>query len=233
MIDFIIYEKDYELNNFYKTIIYNFLGCHEEDFKIFNYEDLKKSTSHNKIYILSSRNIKCLKIAKEIRTKGDWYSQIIIINENILAFKNNHLLILDYLSPENKNLKDLLYLAIQDAYKILTNYKTFKFTLNGVIYIIPYRDILYIEKGNNQNYSTIYTKNKNYIVKDTINSLEKQLDKSCFIKTHRSCIVNLNNITSYDCSNNIIYFNKQKIYLIARDKRKYLKEKLNNYQINY
>lgn len=233
MIDFIIYEKDYKLNNFYKMIIFNFLGCRKEEFKIYDYEDINKSTSSNKIYILRSINTKkCLKIAKDIRTKGDWYSQIIILNETFPKIKNNHLLILDYIQLDD-NLKENLKIAIKDAYQILTTNRTFKFLLNGEIHIIPYRDILYIEKGNNQNYCTIFTKNKSYIVKETINSLETKLDKSCFMKTHRSCIVNLNNITSYNYSDNIIYFDNLKIYLIARDKRKNLKEKLLTHQINY
>ena len=90
-----------------------------------------------------------------------------------------------------------------------------------------------LKKATIKTYSTIFTKNKSYIIKETINSLETKLDKSCFMKTHRSCIVNLNNITSYNYSDNIIYFDNLKIYLIARDKRKNLKEKLLTHQINY
>ena len=234
MIDFIIYEKDYQLNEHYKNIIYNFLGCKNDEFKIYNYDEINKSISSNKIYIIESPNIKhCLKLVQEIREKDDWYSQIIILNSNTSKLKNNHLLILDIISPNHKNSKLLLIKAITKAYNILTSNKPFKYLLNGEINISPYRDILFIEKGNNQNYCTIFTKNKKYIVKDTINNLEIKLDNIIFMKTHRSCIVNLNNITSYNYSENIIFFNQIATDLISRERRKYLKQHLLTHQINF
>ena len=46
------------------------------------------------------------------------------------------------------------------------------------------------------------------------------------MKTHRSCIVNLKNITSVDLSRNIIFFENAQIDLIAKDKKSELKSRL-------
>lgn len=51
-----------------------------------------------------------------------------------------------------------------------------------------------------------------------------------FMKVHRSCIINLLNVKSYDITNNKIKFENKETDLIARDKKKELKEKLCEYQ---
>ena len=65
------------------------------------------------------------------------------------------------------------------------------------------------------------------MIRETIQHLEKELCKNYrFMKTHRSCIVNLNKITSVDLSNNTISFTNKKISLISRNNKKALKERL-------
>ena len=235
MINFIIYEKDIELKSCYEMIILKFLGNRQEKFKIVDYGcDFQKDCDRN-IYVLGSTcDDEVLEIAKNIRNSCDWTSQIVIISD-IKDVENfvfrNRLLILDYIDYDDeldKNLKEAIYVA----YKILTKNKTLDFLLNGEIYRIPYQNILYIEKGNNQNYCTIYTAcDKKYTIKDTINNLEEKLDPAYFMKTHRSCIVNLYNITHYNCTDNIISFENKKIDLVAREKRQILKSKLTNEKI--
>lgn len=234
MINFIVYETNARIRNNYELMILNFIGNREEKFKIFT--DQSQTNNNNNIYIISNQNIKtALKIATSIRKNNDWKSQIIIIS-NIKGVKKelliNNLLILDYID-NNENYYNKLKEDLYIAYKILTTDKTLNYNLNNEINKIPYKDILYIEKNNNQNYCTIYTENNEYIVKETINNLEKQLDKAIFMKTHRSCIVNLHNINHYNCSQNIITFsNKKEIDLISRDKRKILKSRLINNMIS-
>ncbi len=236
MINFILYENDEDLKRHYQLIILNFLGNREEKFKISNYEDANIQSCNRNIYILSSDNQdKLLLITKEIRYKHDWNSQIIIIsNLNSInhKFLTSNLLILNYID-KNDNLIDNLKKSIIIAYKTLTKERTLDFLLNGEVYCIPYHNIQYIEKGNNQNHCTIYTiYNNEYIIKDTINNLEKQLDATYFMKTHRSCIVNLFNIIKYDCHNNTIIFDGNKTDLIAREKRQILKARLIEKQLD-
>ncbi len=232
MVNFIVYEKGAKLKNYYEMIILNFIGIREEKFKIFNYDEYNSKNQNRNIYILSTENIKeALDIAKNIRKHDDWVSQIIIITNLKNANKNcliNKLLVLDYIDI-NSNVKDKLKEALYLAYNIFNKKKTLNFIINGEISKIPYGDILYIEKSNNQNYCTIHTVEEEYIIKETINNLEEQLDSAYFLKTHRSCIVNLYNIKYYNCSSNIIFFNKgsnKKTDLVAREKRKIFKEKL-------
>lgn len=230
MINFVIYENELELKNCYEMIILNILGNKQENFKIINYLDEYQKNCDRNIYILSSKDIfETLDIAKKIRDSGDWTSQIIIISnlekEDNSIF-SNRLLILDYIDY-NDNINDTLKRAICVAYKILTKNKTLNFRFNGETYRIPYQNILFIEKGNNLNYCTIYTKHDNqYIIKDTINNLEEKLDSAYFMKTHRSCIVNLYNILYYNYADNIIKFKNKEIDLIARERRQILKSKL-------
>lgn len=232
MVNFIVYEKGAKLKNYYEMIILNFIGIREEKFKIFNYDEYNSKNQNRNIYILSTENIKeALNIAKSIRKHDDWVSQIIIITNLKNVNKNcliNKLLVLDYIDI-NSNVKDKLKEALYLAYNIFNKKKTLNFIINGEISKIPYGDILYIEKSNNQNYCTIHTVEEEYIIKETINNLEEQLDSAYFLKTHRSCIVNLYNIKYYNCSSNIILFNKgsnKKTDLVAREKRKIFKEKL-------
>lgn len=230
MINFVIYENELELKNCYEMIILNILGNKQENFKIINYLDEYQKNCDRNIYILSSKDIfETLDIAKKIRDSGDWTSQIIIISnlekEDNSIF-SNRLLILDYIDY-NVNINESLKRAICIAYKILTKNKTLNFRFNGETYRIPYQNILFIEKGNNLNYCTIYTKHDNqYIIKDTINNLEEKLDSAYFMKTHRSCIVNLYNILYYNYADNIIKFKNKEIDLIARERRQILKSKL-------
>lgn len=232
MINFVIYENELELKNSYEMIILSILGNKQENFKIIDYLCESQKNCDRNIYILSSEDIfELLEIAKKIRDSGDWTSKIIIIS-NLEKVDNsifsNRLLILDYINYNyNDNINDALKRAICVAYKILTKNKTLNFRFNGETYRIPYQNILFIEKGNNLNYCTIYTKHDNqYIIKETINNLEEKLDSAYFMKTHRSCIVNLYNILYYNYADNIIKFKNKQIDLIAREKRQILKSKL-------
>lgn len=226
MIEFIIYEEEVGINN-YKYLILNVFGGREDEFKIRDYySDIK--LDGNKIFILDSNNVDVInKIASKIRSADDWDSQIIVIGKKCEKLLHNKLLILDFISEDCNfeiNFKKALYMA----YKILTIKKSFNFFCDGQIYNIPYKDILYFEKNNNQNYCDLYTKNGNYVVKSTIKDIEKELDSFYFMRTHRSCIVNVDNITSFNYIDNIISFDERKIYLVTREKKQFLKEKLIN-----
>ncbi len=232
MVNFIVHEENPELKTMYETVIFNFLGGREEKFKIFDYNKFKKNSSCiGNIYVIGKEKIECaLEIAEEIRANDDWNSQIVIVsslnNENEKML-NNQLLILDFIErSEIKSIAEKLKRDLFIAYNILSKDKTLNFLLNGEIHKISYNNILYIEKSNNKNYCIIYTKDNEYMIKDTINNLENILDSALFMKTHRSCIVNLQNIEYYNYSENIIYFKDKQTDLISRDKRQFLKAKL-------
>lgn len=229
MINFIVYEKQIEFNDKYEIAILNFLGGRKEKFKILEYQKITKEDYSRNIYILNSNNNKELfDIATEIRENGDWHSQIILVgnfNNTNKEFFKNKLLILDYIEDDEQltsNIKKALFLA----YNILNCDSSLNFSLNGEIYRIPYSDILYIEKSNNQNYCIIHTEEDDFIIKDTINNLEEELDSTIFMKTHRSCIINLSKVRYYNYCDNIIVFDNIQVDMIAREKRQILKLRL-------
>lgn len=133
---------------------------------------------------------------------------------------------LDFIS-KSKNFENDLKKSIITAYEIFHLDKTVSIKQNGEIYKIRYSEILYIEKDLNDNYITIYTKEERLSMKCSITSFQTFLEGDPrFMKIHRSCIVNLNNIKSYDIVNNIVKFENYSIDLVARNKKKELKDKL-------
>ena len=66
-----------------------------------------------------------------------------------------------------------------------------------------------------------------YLIRKSIVQLEEELDND-FYKSHRSCLVNINNIIKVDFDNNIIHFKNKEINLISRSNRKGLKTRMEN-----
>lgn len=239
MINFIIYDNK-EVVGSYKKIIRNLMKSKKLNYSIYNIgnysediQDKLKKLSGSKIYLLSAdtKVIPGLDIAKNIRTSGDWISQIIItekFDKNNYIGISSRLLILDFISKFDNFEKDV-YFALETAVNILNKRLTLSFKCNSEVFQILYDDICYIEKNLNDNDSTIVTKNDRYTIKCSINKLTKILNNdSRFFKTHRSCIVNINNITSFDMKNNIVKFNFLETNLISRNKKKELKDKILN-----
>ncbi|SKB83004.1 two component transcriptional regulator, LytTR family [Soonwooa buanensis] len=67
---------------------------------------------------------------------------------------------------------------------------------SGQQYKILFDDILYIESI--KDYVNVKTKNHEYIVLDTLKSMEEKLPDSVFCRVHKSYILNLNQIKSVD-----------------------------------
>lgn len=238
MINFVLYEDGKEMRERYKKIILKLIGPNNNNFKIieidkYNQEAEKKLSNivGNKIYLLDVEvpGKSGLDLARKIRNDGDWDSQIIVITSHE-QYSNigytSKLLMLDFISKYSnieKELKETLGVAVG----IFTKQKSITFTLNGELYQIPYNQILYIEKSLNNNNCKIVTNDGEYFTRDTIQHLEETLSNDQrFMKTHRSCIVNLSNVSSVDLANNIIFFPNKQIDLIARNKKRELKERL-------
>ena len=86
------------------------------------------------------------------------------------------------------------------------------------------RFILY-DYYNEEDDCIVVTKDNEYVIRKSIVTILDELDDS-FCKSHRSCIVNINNIRRVDFDNNIIYFDNSSIDLLSRSNRKSLKEKM-------
>ena len=236
--NFIIYEDDKEFSNRYKNVIYKLLGPTTLNYKIIEINDYNEENKDklskidgNKVYILDIEvpGKSGLELARKIRKTGDWTSPIIIVTSHE-EFKHvgytGKILMLNFISKHGK-LENDLYDSLEVALEINMANKALCYTNKGEIYHIPYHDILYIEKSLNDNICNVVTKNSIYNVRKTIIDLEKKLsDDINFVKTHRSCIVNIKNIKFVDFEKNIIAFINKEIDLLSRSHKKNLKERM-------
>ena len=236
MINFIIYEDKKEFRKLYIDAILKIIGSKDIVYKIVEidkYTDrtlpMIDSLCGNKIYILDVEvpGRSGLDLAKMIRNNGDWDSQIIIsTTHEKLEYPTltSRLLILDYISKYidcEENIKESVSLALN----IISNKLALKFKYNGELYQIPYKDILYIESIR-PGYSNIVTKCKDIEVNKTISELEELLKDERFLRTHRSCIINIYNVTGFELNDGIIKFGSKKTNLIKRENKKILNDKI-------
>lgn len=236
--NFIIYEDEKEYSTRYKEVIYKLLGPTTLNYKIVEINEYNEKNQEkldqiegNKIYILDIEvpGKNGIELARNIRGAGDWTSPIIIVTSHE-EFKTvgytAKILMLNFITKQKDLDKDLCE-TLEVALEINMANRSLSYTNKGELYHIPYQDILYIEKSLNDNMCNVVTKNNVYNIRKTIIDLEKRLsDDIHFIKTHRSCIVNLKNIIHIDFENNIIAFINKEIDLLSRTHKKALKERM-------
>lgn len=89
------------------------------------------------------------------------------------------------ISEENK---------LEEEKKIAKKSKVSSISLwkNDKLRVVNIKDIYYCEAHERE--TIVYTKDSNYIVKESIKEFENHLDRSIFFKTHRSYIVNVSKI---------------------------------------
>lgn len=238
MVNFVIYEDKEIIRNNYIKVIHKFMGNSDASYKIHQFStynsDIKNFINENighNIYILDIEvpGKSGLDLAREIRATGDNESQLIIVTAHREMLENtftNRSLILNFVSKFD-NCEEHLISALTDAYINVTRYKSYVFKNEGDLYRIPYDDILFFEISPESGRVNIITKNKFFVVKKTISSILEELHDPRFMKTHKSCIVNLYNIEKVDLANLIIYFNSGKnTYLLSRNYKKELQERL-------
>ena len=241
MINYIICVDDIKKLYFYKEIIQKIMRRNNLVYDVHHILNLYKKNEQlicnnicgKKIFIFDydNSNIDMLNYAKDIRNLGDDSSQIIVVldknlNNSINLIEARKLYLLDiifYDDSFNKNFN--MYLEIDIS--ILNRDKALCFKYNNELFHILYNDIYYIEKNLYNNDSTIITKDNKYRINLSINKLMEILGRDYrFFKSHRSCIVNLDNVVSFDISNSIIKFKNMAIDLVSRTNKKILKEKL-------
>lgn len=238
MINFVIYEDKEAVRNKYVKVIHKFMGKNDLAYKIHQFSAysskvksfIRENIGHN-IYILDIEvpGKSGLDLAREIRAIGDIDSQLLIVTAHRELLENNFInrsLILNFVSKYD-NCEENLLLALTDSYINATRHKAYVFKHEGDLYRIPYDDILFFEIDPEYGHVNIVTKSKNFIVKKTIISILNELEDQRFMKTHKSCIVNLYNIEKIDLSELIIYFSGgKKTDLLSRNYKKELQEKL-------
>ena len=238
MINFIIYEDKEVIRKNYVKIIDKFMGGNDVSYKIYQFSNytntlkdfINNNTGHN-IYILDIEvpGKSGLDLAREIRLSGDADSQLLVVTAHKELLENtfiNRSLVLNFISKYD-NYEENLLLTLVSAYKNITRHKAFVFKTDGELYRIPYDDICYFETDTDLGYINLHTKTKIIRVKKTISSILKELGDNRFMKTHKSCIVNLHSIDRVDLSELVIYFiNNKNTNLLSRNYKKELQERL-------
>lgn len=230
MINFKIIYKNKKSGDLYESIIDKVLMATRKYYKIYSVsnEDKEVKEQLNKkagleVYIIEGNQETTKNIVKEIRiNRKETTAFIIIINTN------NQ----DYSDLKEFSLFNLRIIEEYELEKIIrwinrdfdTSNDAIVYTYEGVIYKIPYKDILYIEKIRNSKSSIIKCiDKKEYIINKTLQELETILNEK-FIKTHKSAIINLENIKRVDLINKIITFiNNESCDFLSRNCKKSLK----------
>lgn len=238
MINFIIYEDEKKFREKYTTIILKLIVGMKVAYRIIEIDQYDNTTLKmvknlvgKKIYILDIEvpGKSGLDFAREIRNSGDWLSPMIIVS-NHDHLKNtaftSRMLMLDFISKFysfEANLKETLQLSLN----IIEQQPSLNFQHNDELVQIPYDDILFIEKNVDDVYSTVVTKAERIMIKKTIGKIEEMLKEDPrFFRVHRSCVANLDKITSVELRACIIHFGKIETPLLSRDKKRELKIKL-------
>lgn len=225
MLDIIIYSNNITTIKKSDKAINLALVNYEFDYNIHIINDIKEfkdinSISNKKIYIIDVLNKDSLSIASMIRD-DDFNSIIILVNvtsDNYDNLLNKRLMVLDYVIKNNKyvdRLKDDIDLSLRIVY----SEEVFVFKYNHVIYRIPYKDINYIEKEPLVKRCIIHTRDDMYYIISSIENMVGELNCN-FIRTHQSCIININNVSELDLSNNLIIFKNNDYTSLLTDKMK-------------
>lgn len=238
MINFVLYEDKELIRDNYVKLVHKFMGNSDVSYKIYQFSTytteltkfIQNKSGHN-IYILDIEvpGKSGLDLAREIRMSGDNQSQLIVVTAHREMLENtftNRSLILNFVSKFD-NCEENLLKALNNAYINITRYKSFVFKNEGDLYRIPYDDILYFEIDPESCKVNLITKTKSYLIKGTISNILDGLRDLRFMKTHKSCIVNLYNIEKVDLNDLVITFHGgKKTYLLSRNYKRELQERL-------
>lgn len=196
-------------------------------------EEIISSNTSTKIYILDvelNDSISGIDIARKIR-RTDWESSIIIVTSHFeLGYEvlKAQIMLLNFISKYdncNKNIE----MTIRKVISKINNKKTLTFEQSGITYRIYLDDILYVEKDTVERKCLIKTTYNEVLVNKTLTEIIDELDGRFFL-SHRSCLVNTEKIMKVDWKNGkIVFDNKISINSLARDKKKGLKEYVENH----
>ena len=243
MINFIICDDNKEFSEKIRKIIKNYMMNFDIVDKFYMYEDYSdkfkseiKEIEGFKLYILDIET-KCnsgIDAARYIREElADWNSLIIFLTaHNELKFEalSNRLYLLDFINKfdnyENKLKEDLE--------RVKKNYdnreKCLTFESNRVIKRIDFKNIVIIEKEKDSKKCIVKATYGDYVIHKTLNEVFKLLDKR-FIKTSRSSIVNVDQISEYDYSENKILFKNGIVtFDISRNNKKKVCNSVKSYR---
>ena len=240
MIKFIICDDNKEALDIANKAVTKAMMNYDIEYKVLKftrYDDkLKeqiKDGLNTKIYILDIELpiVSGLEIASEVREMDD--DSIIIFVTAHPECKNDifysRLEAIDYISKYyryEERIEDTIKHIMKKRYRN----NTFSYTYNHVHNKLLYKEINYIEKEPLQNRCIIHLVNKDEkIVTRTIQNIKKELSPM-FFQTHKSCLINLDNVKRINYANFTIYFkNGDSTNLLSHESRKELRKVVGDY----
>lgn len=242
MISFILYDDNKYMRDLYGRVAKKFLYTTEDCYKIHEFENFSAQTRSElraiegqRIYFINidTHSMEGISMVKWIRERGDFHSPIILLTskEKGEVIDNLQNLLFLNLIVQDDQLVQNIFATLREAYKIITDHLVYTFSIFDEIYRLPYNDICYIIKNIRDDSITIYTKDDTYLNYTSIKKLEKELeDDPRFFKIHRSCIINLYNVASYNKKDNVITFkNGATLKMTSKLRKKKLVERLKEF----
>ncbi len=194
------------------------------------FKEYSNSNLDNKIYILDIKTSKenGIDIAREIRKKDN--DAIIIFLTAYEEYGNKilkSLLNIYGMISKCDNVESMLEQSILTILERINNSnKAIKIEDTSSILVIPLSNILYITIDGKKRKAIIMTDSKNIYCKKTLDYFEKKYP-NFLVRTHKSCVVNINRTINFDFKSQIIYFNnKSSIELLSKKYKDKIKERL-------
>ncbi len=240
MLRFIICEDNKDFLGRLSNIVNKVMMPYNFEYKISKFTEYNKEVeeliarkNEQKVYVLDIElpEISGLEIASEIREKD--LDSIIIFVTSHNEFKNDifysRLLAIDYISKD-RFWTDRFESTIDYTVKAINKRRVLSFEFNYNSYRVPFDDILYIEKVQDNQKCIINTEDgKQFEIISSISKLIKELGPN-FFQSHKSCIVNIEKIKKINYADNTITFKNGKcVYLLSNRKKKQLREYVASY----
>lgn len=235
MLNFIVCDDEKEFRGMIIKEVEKFMMNYDVNYKIYQFETyneefekLAKSDIGFKVYFfdIKTKNGSGLDAARFIREELDDWNSIIIIVTAFAEYRyealSNRLYLLDFISKFD-NCKTKIKEILKIVYK---NYnsreKCLSYEYNYILYKIELKNIIFIEKEQDSKRCIIYTTYGTFKAPFTLTAITKQLDKR-FLKVHKSLIINVDKIKTYNIKENeILFVNGMSTNLISRSGRKEL-----------
>ena len=232
--DFVVYEDEKEFRKQTVDVITKLMIKSDLDYSIKEFDKYNDKLNKiiesgiPKIYILDIEipNSKSgLDVARKIREK-DWNSIIILVTSHVdMGYDalKAQIMVLDFISKFN-NCEENLTQVLKIALSKIDNKKVLVFKSCGITSRVYTDDILYVLKDTVDRKCIIKTLYGEFSISLTMNEMIEKLDERFYL-SHRSCLVNTEQIRVVNWRTGIITFkNGDSIDYISRDKKKGLKE---------
>ena len=240
MLRFIICEDNADFRERLSTIINKVMMPYNFEYKINKFGEYNKEVeeliirkNEQKVYVLDIElpNISGLEIASSVRAE-DLDSPIIFITshpecQNDIFY--SRLLAIDYINKD-RLWADRFEKTIIYTVKNINKRRILSFDFNYNSYRLPIDQILYVEKvQDNQKCILTMEDGKKYEIMTSLGDIKKKLGPS-FFQSHKSCLVNVEQIKKVNYADNTITFqNNESVYLLSNRNKKGLREYVRSY----